>query len=100
MNTTDPLDTWENEGGFCAINESWYVYALVSETTGRTYIGIALDPEKRLLEHNGEAKGGAKATRGWRPWKIVKVHGPFSSRSEACKVEYKLKQKKGKERLE
>ncbi len=94
----DPLDTWENEGGAC-ISESWYVYVLVSETTGRTYVGIALDPEKRLLEHNGEAKGGAKATRGWRPWKLGRVLGPFSSRSTACQVEYKLKKKKGKERL-
>ncbi len=92
----NPIEEWENEGGTCV---EWYVYVLISEA-GRTYVGIALDPEKRLLEHNGEARGGAKATRGFRPWKIGKVFGPFPSRSVACKVECKLKKKKGKERLE
>lgn len=81
------------------MTESWYVYVLINET-GRTYVGIALSPEKRLLEHNGSLPNGAKATRGFRPWKIGKVLGPLPSRSAACKLEWLVKQKKGKDRLE
>ena len=78
---------------------SWYVYVLVSEVSERTYVGITTDVDRRLLEHNGDSKGGAKATRGHRPWKVGKIFGPLSSRSAACKLEWRVKQKKGKDRL-
>ena len=78
----------------------WYVYVLSSEVATRTYVGIALDPEKRLKEHNGEAPGGAKSTRGFRPWKIGKVYGPYKTRSKVCMVEHQVKKLKGKKRLE
>ena len=76
-----------------------YVYVLVSTVAERTYVGIALDPDKRLLEHNGELPGGAKATRGWRPWVIGRIYGPITSQSEAAKLEYQIKQETGKDRL-
>jgi len=79
--------------------ESWYVYVLVSTVTKRTYVGIALDPEKRLEEHNGDLPGGAKATRPWRPWKIARIYGPVASRSEATKLERQIKQEPGQDRL-
>jgi len=78
---------------------NWYVYVLVSEATGRTYVGIALDVAKRLTEHNGEAPGGAKATRGFRPWRVAGVYGPYETRSKVCMVEHQVKKLKGLKRL-
>ena len=79
--------------------EEWYVYVLVSETSNRTYVGISTDVPRRLLEHNGERQGGAKATRGFRPWRVGRVYGPYPSRSEASKAEYTIKKLKGAARL-
>ena len=79
--------------------DPWYVYVLVSRSLDRTYVGIALDPDERLLEHNGEKPGGAKSTRAGRPWVIGRIYGPIASRSEACKLEYRIKQESGKRRL-
>ena len=81
-------------------DKPWYVYVLTSESSGRTYTGIALDPEQRLLEHNGIRQGGAKATRMGRPWCIGRVYGPCCSRSEAQKLEYRLKQLPREKKLE
>lgn len=38
---------------------------------GTLYTGVALDVEKRLLQHNGERAGGPKYTRGRRPVQLV-----------------------------
>ena len=78
---------------------SWTVYVLVSKTSGRTYVGIALDSKRRLAQHNGRAPGGAKATRAHRPWRIAKRYGPFASRGEAQRVEHALKRLRGRARL-
>jgi predicted GIY-YIG superfamily endonuclease len=41
-----------------------YCYLLYIPGTNRTYIGATNDPAHRLRQHNGELKGGAKATKG------------------------------------
>ena len=81
------------------MDKSWFVYVLVSKASGRTYVGIALDPNKRLEEHNGERPGGAKATRPWRPWVIGRIYGPIESRGEAQKLEHRIKRERGRSRL-
>jgi putative endonuclease len=58
----------------------WFVYVLVS-TGGRTYVGIATDVARRLRQHNGELAGGARATRGHRPWAVGRVVGPVATRA-------------------
>lgn len=68
----------------------WFVYVLVSLKTGRTYVGATVDPERRLRQHNGEIKGGAKATRGFRPWRLARTIGPFEKR-EALREERRVK---------
>ena len=78
---------------------AWHVYVLTSERAERTYVGIALDPEKRLQEHNGIRVGGARSTRAYRPWKLATTYGPFENRSEACIAEARVKKVKGKNRL-
>lgn len=77
----------------------WYVYVLMSVTAGRTYVGVALDPYRRLLQHNGAQKGGAKSTRAGRPWTLATLYGPYSSRAEAQRIERRVKALRGPQRL-
>jgi len=79
---------------------SWSVYVLISETIERTYVGIALDPERRLAQHNGEAPGGARSTRAGRPWCLAVTYGPFADRGEAQRAEHQLKRRRGSARLD
>lgn len=69
----------------------YFVYML-ENSDNRHYIGITIDPDRRLMEHNN---GGAKSTRPFGPWKLIHKEG-FDSRSEACKREWHLKNTKGK----
>jgi putative endonuclease len=62
-------------------------------------VGIALDPARRLDQHNGLAPGGAKSTRPGRPWRIATTHGPYPDRSSATKAEHVLKSQRGAKRL-
>ena len=77
----------------------WTLYLLSSESLGSTYAGIAHDLERRLAQHNGELPGGAKATRGGRPWAVAASWGPFADRSSAQRAEADLKRLSGKARL-
>jgi len=77
----------------------WYVYVLVSTRRTRTYVGISTDCDRRLRQHNGALPGGAKSTRAGRPWGIGIVYGPFDNRSEASKIEYRVKKLRGRNRL-
>jgi putative endonuclease len=44
------------------------VYVLFSEKDNATYVGMALDAQKRLIEHN---TGKNRYTKGHLPWKII-----------------------------
>ncbi len=77
---------------------AWYVYVLLS-ATGRTYVGVAVDVERRLRQHNGGLAGGARTTRSGRPWRVGRVVGPLPSRGRAQAVEHLLKRRRGQERL-
>jgi putative endonuclease len=78
---------------------AWYVYVLVSERSARTYVGVTVDPERRLIQHNGGRAGGAKSTRAGRPWRLEATFGPFRSRGEAQRAEWEIKARPGRERL-
>jgi predicted GIY-YIG superfamily endonuclease len=45
-----------------------YVYVIESISDETWYTGMALDPAKRLIEHNN---GKNRFTKGHRPWKII-----------------------------
>ena len=71
------------------------------ELPGFFYVGMTTDPSRRLREHNGlYANGkegnpnGGKYTSKHRPWVARACFGPYASRSEALKAEYKLKRTK------
>lgn len=76
----------------------WFVYVLVSGR-GRTYVGIATDVARRLRQHNGELVGGARATRGHRPWAVGRLLGPVASRGAAQVIEARIKRRRGRRRL-
>jgi len=78
---------------------SWTVYVLHSRRAARTYVGIALDHAARLRQHNGKLPGGARSTRAGRPWRVRKLYGPYTTRSEALKVEHAVKKLRGKQRF-
>jgi len=78
----------------------WTVYVLLAHDGARTYVGITLDLERRLAQHNGERPGGAKATRPGRPWRVGAVFGPYEGRGEAQAIERRLKRLRGAARLE
>lgn len=65
----------------------WFVYILLcSDNT--LYVGITNNLEKRIQTHNN--KKGAKYTRGRTPVTLLKSF-EVASKSEALKLEYKLK---------
>lgn len=80
-------------------DSGWYVYVLVSGHGRRTYVGVAVDVERRLRQHNGLLAGGARATRAGRPWQVGQVVGPVASRGQAQSLEHALKRRRGARRL-
>jgi structure-specific endonuclease subunit SLX1 len=77
----------------------WFAYVLVSERTRRTYVGATTDVERRARQHNGLLRGGARATRAHRPWRVGRVFGPFAGRSDAVRAELRIKKVRGLRRL-
>ena len=56
----------------CDINDEkpWIFYIIKNGNS--TYAGVSPDPVRRLRQHNGEIKGGAKYTRSKGPgWGYV-----------------------------
>lgn len=68
---------------------SWWVYILRCND-GSLYCGITSDLDRRLKQHLGEIKGGAKYTLSRRPCTLV-YREQAESRSEALKREWKIK---------
>ncbi len=64
----------------------YYVYVL-ENNSGRHYIGISSNIEKRLEYHNS---GRVRSTKPFRPWQII-FKEVFDNRIEARKKEVKLK---------
>ena len=48
----------------------WYIYVLLCYDNS-FYCGITTNLERRLKQHNGMLKGGAKYTRGRRPCQVI-----------------------------
>ena len=71
------------------ISKPWYCYILHCCNNTRTYVGVTVSLKKRIRQHNGEIKGGARATTRSRPWKYWCVWGPFDKRT-ALQLEWRL----------
>ena len=68
---------------------SWFVYMVLCSDNS-LYTGVTTDLKRRIHEHNYTLKG-ARYTRIRRPVKLV-FSSSASSRSDACKQEYRIKQ--------
>jgi putative endonuclease len=70
---------------------------LESKTIDKIYTGITTEPQKRLKTHNSGK--GARFTRAGRPWKIAFLV-KCKTKSEALKLEYKIKKLTRAKKLE
>ncbi len=69
--------------------KQWYVY-LMRCADDSLYCGITTDIERRLQEHNGNKKGGAKYTKSRRPVALY-AYAPCATHSEAAQYEAHIK---------
>ena len=71
------------------IKKYHYVYLLQSIVKPRrTYVGYTVNPSKRLRQHNGEIKGGAKKTSRDRPWRMICYISGFPDSRTALQFEW------------
>jgi putative endonuclease len=73
-----------------------YLYILQSEKSGRYYVGSALDPDRRLNQHNANA---VASTRNKGPWQRVALI-EFPDEMLARKAERFVKRQKSRQVLE
>ena len=71
------------------LQKKWLIYILECRD-GSLYCGITNNIEKRLKQHKGEIKGGAKYTHSHWPCKLVYEEKSLS-RSDASKREVIIK---------
>lgn len=70
----------------------FYCYLIVNEHN-HTYIGITNNLEKRIQQHNGILKGGAKATKKSKNW-MYKIVVSGLNKQNACSFEWYWKHNK------
>ena len=73
----------------------YFVYAIQSYKDCRIYVGMCVDVEVRLKEHNS---GKTRSTKGFIPWRLI-YKEEVGERIEARKRELYLKSGIGKEFL-
>lgn len=54
----------------------------------RTYIGVTIDPTRRIAQHNRVKKGGAKRTAAARPWEFKLLITGFPDYNTGLRFEY------------
>jgi putative endonuclease len=74
---------------------NWYVYVLQSIDGLHQYVGMSVDPERRLKEHNA---GQSRFTKSFRPWKIVYIE-TVGNREEARELEKYYKSAAGRRKI-
>jgi predicted GIY-YIG superfamily endonuclease len=78
-----------------------YCYIIYSPSKNRTYVGYTVEPNRRIRQHNGIIKGGAKATSiasDWRFLSIITSSSPTFTNILALSIEWHLKHPSGKRR--
>jgi predicted GIY-YIG superfamily endonuclease len=67
-------------------------YVIASHDGRRTYAGCTNHLARRIRQHNREISGGAKATSGFAPCRVLfVVRGFGSNRIDALRFEWRLK---------
>lgn len=73
-----------------------FVYLLQSGSNEKkTYVGATNNLKRRLAQHNGHLKGGARYTKAYRPWAFHAVFA-LDNRHDALSLEWKSKHRKVK----
>ncbi|XP_073114242.1 uncharacterized protein [Elaeis guineensis] len=65
---------------------AWSVYLIVSSRLPKTYVGVTTNIIRRLKQHNGELRGGAKASSSGRPWVLACIVRGFKDQSEVSSL--------------
>lgn len=80
-----------------SVETHWVVYLL--QCSDKTlYCGVTNHLQRRLRQHNGEIKGGAKYTSARRPCALI-YQEVCADKSQAMKREYEIKQLSRTEKL-
>ena len=70
--------------------DNWEFYIIYNNHS--TYAGVSPDPTRRLRQHNGEIKGGAKYTTSKGPgWKHFCIVSGFKDKIQAMQFEWAVK---------
>eukprot|EP00439_Symbiodinium_sp_Y106_P070185 s1515_g12.t1 len=79
-----------------APSEGYCCYVLRSDNSARarTYTGITTDLKRRLRQHNGELRGGARATRRGGPWRVLCMVKGFPTKEDAARFEWRAKRQR------
>ena len=75
---------------------NWSLYLLENNENNKTYLGVTVDIQRRLRQHNGELVGGARYTKsqkGEGQW-ILKAIINGLTKSEALSYERTIKNKR------
>ena len=77
-------------------------YCYIVRSCKKTYIGYTVNPNRRIRQHRGELKGGAKATSCAKDWEflaIITSDSPIFTKILALSIEWHLKHPSGKSRF-
>jgi structure-specific endonuclease subunit SLX1 len=76
-------------------------YCYIVRSCKKTYIGYTVNPNRRIRQHRGELKGGAKATSCAKDWEflaIITSDSPVFTKILALSIEWHLKHPSGRRR--
>ncbi|MBE9480990.1 MAG: GIY-YIG nuclease family protein [Bacteroidetes bacterium] len=65
--------------------ELFYIYVLESLSSNKRYVGMTIDINRRLKEHNA---GKSKFTNAFKPWKIIYSETANSRKSARGREKY------------
>jgi predicted GIY-YIG superfamily endonuclease len=73
--------------------DTQYCYILYNESNNKTYVGYTVNPQRRIRQHNGIIKGGARFTsRNNSTWKFLcLITSPDFTKNLALSFEWHVK---------
>ncbi|KAL5720842.1 hypothetical protein ACHQM5_013472 [Ranunculus cassubicifolius] len=78
-------DGEEAKNGFFAC---YLLCSVCPRFKGHTYIGFTVNPRRRIRQHNGQIKAGARTTKPMRPWEMILCIYGFPSKISALQFEW------------